>query len=40
MTLSKTLAAAAARLFPALPTPSRKPITAQTVRDLLRKENK
>lgn len=40
MTLSKTLAATAARLFPILPTPSRKPITADTVRELLRKETK
>lgn len=40
MTLSKTLAATAARLFPALPTPSRQPITAETVRDMIRKETK
>lgn len=40
MTISKTIAAAAARLFPILPTPARKPITADTVRDLLKKETK
>jgi len=40
MTISKTIAAAAARLFPILPTPSRQSITADTVRDLLRKDSK
>lgn len=37
---TKTIAAAAARLLPILPKPAAKPITAATVRDMIRKETK
>lgn len=40
MTITRAIAATAARLFPTLPKPATKPITADTVRDLLKKETK
>lgn len=38
MTITRTIAATAARLFPILPTPAGQPITAATVRDMIAKE--
>lgn len=40
MTITKTIAATAARLFPILPKPTSKPITAATVREMIAKEIK
>ena len=40
MTIISTIAATAARIFPILPTPTRKPITAAMVRDMIAKESK